>query len=158
MPYPIHGNCRCIISNSLKQKKMFKKVWLCALVQNRPCLFFRPGGLDIVLPDVVEKFLIFSQKFLSKNVFWRRQPARPETLPKTFQNVKNSPAPPSTDMFQKLDSKPTDLIRNENIQSTATPCRTSGLSLVAFSGTTKKTLYTGMSAKFPLSHKTIREI
>ena len=40
-----------------------------------------------------------------------------------LQSFKNSKALPTTTMSSKLGSKPTDLIRDESIESTATPCR-----------------------------------
>ena len=39
----------------------------------------------------------------------------------TFENVKNSLAPSTTDATPKMRSKPTNLIRNDSIQSGATP-------------------------------------
>ena len=47
----------------------------------------------------------------------------PRSPPIDFQNAKNSPEPPSPRTSKKkLGSKPTNLIRNENIQFTATTC------------------------------------
>ena len=45
-----------------------------------------------------------------------------EDSPSDLQNVKNSPEPPTTVMSSKMIFKPTNLIRNEKIQSTATTC------------------------------------
>ena len=51
----------------------------------------------------------------------------PGDPPSDLQNVKNSPEPPSPHTTPKMTSKPTKLIRNENIQFTATPCSRSEL-------------------------------
>ena len=42
--------------------------------------------------------------------------------PNDLQNVMNSLEPPSPHTTQKMTSKPTNLIRNENVQFTATTC------------------------------------
>ena len=46
----------------------------------------------------------------------------PGDPPIDLQNVKNSPEPPSPRTSSKMGSKPTNLIRDENIQFTATTC------------------------------------
>ena len=60
---------------------------------------FRPVGLDIVLSSFffLQHFLVV---FCQERVFMKIT-TRPETLPVTFQNVNNSPAPPSIDMSPK---------------------------------------------------------
>ena len=69
--------------------------------------------------DVVEHFFIFLV-FCQKRAFVKTS-CSPGYPPSDLQNVKNSEAPPTTVMSSNMGSKPTDLIRDDNIQSTATP-------------------------------------
>ena len=60
--------------------------------RNKQHLIFRPVGLDVVSSDV-EHVYSFLVVFFVRNVFSCKQPARPQTLPMTFQHVKNSDLP-----------------------------------------------------------------
>ena len=83
-------------------------------------------------------FLQFFPKILIKNVFFKTS-CSPGGPPSDFQNVKNSPEPPTTVMTPKVTSKPTNLIRDENIQFTATPCSTWDTPGVSATGTQRPT-------------------
>ena len=69
MPYPIHGNFRVKISSSLKHKVALKWMVLTHFFKTNHIQHFRPGGLDIVLSDVVEHVLLFFLECSNKNVF-----------------------------------------------------------------------------------------
>ena len=64
----------------------------------------------------------FPDDFWQKRVFLKIS-CSPGDPPNDLQNVKNSPEPPTSYDPKKMTSKPTNLIRDENIQFTATPCR-----------------------------------
>ena len=59
----------------------------------------------------------------SSHIFPVKTSCSPGGPPSDLQNVKNSPEPPTTVMTPKMTSKPTNSIRDENIQFTATTCR-----------------------------------
>ena len=110
------------ISNSVQQKLR----WISGLKHSnkKTISIFRPKESDIVLFDVVELFKLFSPSFLSKAcshgdiLFAQRPTQRP---PKCREQPGH---PPTTDISPKRTSKSTNFIRDEHIQSTATPCTT----------------------------------
>ena len=87
--------------------------------KTRNIYFLAP--LDSALSAVVEHFLLFYRSFLTKKRFFfydnlARRPSH------DLQNVKKGLAPSATTVSSQMGSKPTNLFRDENIQSTATTC------------------------------------
>ena len=77
----------------------------------------------MVLFDVVGHFYNFSRSFfVKKKSAFVETSCSPGDPTNDLQNVKNSPEPPTTVLSPKMGSKPTNLIRDDNIQSTATTC------------------------------------
>ena len=113
----------------IHRKNRFKNIYfgetkiVFKLVCFNTAIFFRSTGDRILRCLTMRHIFHYFPTMFTKHVLFLRLPDRPETLPVTIQNVENSPA--STHLIRppKMTFKPTNLIRNENIQFTATTCR-----------------------------------
>ena len=79
------------------------------------------NGLDMASFDNETHFYFFPVEFDQTRVFLKTT-CSPTDPPSDLQNVKNSPWPTHFQSVPKMGSKPTHVIRDENIQSTATTC------------------------------------
>ena len=112
---------RSKISNSVKQKCV-KMSGFKHFSKTSNILFF--ASRQWIRYGVVWQWdtcLHFFPTILIKSVFFKTT-CSPRVPPNDLQNVKNSPGPARHWYGPKMGSKPTNLIRDENIQSTATPC------------------------------------
>ena len=86
----------------MRQNKWFKEF------SKTSNIYFWFSGLDIALSGVIEHFLreFFSQSEIKKKRVFVKTTCSPRDPPNDLQNVKNRPAPLTTDMSPRMGSKP----------------------------------------------------
>ena len=121
MPYLIHGNPSFQNIQFGETKIVLKLSVFSTFLKQAKSKIFRFNGFDIALFDNETHFSLFSKRFLTKTRFEEdvliipRSSQRPSKMSRTAWRSPHLMRP-------KMTSKPTNLMRNENIQFTATTC------------------------------------